>query len=651
MNNSIMKRITLYTIVVLSGLLSSVSCDILEQTPTDRYTDAQLWNDEFLLENHLAQLYAMCPVMISDADCVYSPDGSPLNAYYGNADFPYKLGHSAQVEAPVHATTWADEARYSGRGAQINYVGMKLYGIQANSGYLRWWENAYYLNRQLNHFIENIASSPLSNADLRSAEARFLRAFNYFALTKRYGGVPLIKKETAINAPDEELYPKRNTEKECWDYVISECLEIAGILEDKPEAGRASKWAALALASRAALYAGSVARYGTVQLDGILGVPASEADYYFDISAKAANRIMTESSHDLYEVNPDKVQNLKDIFLVKDNCEAIMVKRHGGVAGEQSTSRWSWDICCAPKPNAWGVGEYSLPYFDFVEKFDRIDGTSGYTDRELLTGKAWTMEELFGDRDPRVSAWFWTNGTTWEGAVGTPYLNGNEVTDTEDQISLYEGLKLSDGTIFYNSEKPAYKEDENSPGVMCYGDQKAGLLGSTTPHTGFGVMKYLDPEADNGVWFIYSTSDYQIFRFAEVLLNYAEAQYELGETGEAEIAINRIRSRAGVKEISGVTLDDIRHERMTELCFENHRYWDLRRWRTAETELSKTHEGLRFILDYESCKTQTPKFWLEIYEKIDGAETDPIFPSNNYYLPIGDGTISANTNLVPNPGY
>ncbi len=645
-----MKKIIYSAFIGFVLAFGGTSCqDVLNQAPTDQYTDAQVWNDEFLLESHLAQLYAMTSVMVQDAGCI-SNMGSPLNVTFGS-NWSENLGLCVQGEGPIHMTTIADEAKYSQRGAQSNLHGLKMNGIQSNSNYLRWWENAYYLNRQLNHFIANISNSPLTNADLKKAEARFLRAYNYFSLVKRYGGVPLITEVIAIDAPDEEMFPKRNTEQEVWDFVIKECTEIAEILEDYPAAGHAGKYAALTLLSRAALYAGSVAKYGTVALDGLNGVPADKADYYFDLSFKASERIIKESKYDLYEGNPDKVQNLKDIFLVKGNCEAIMVKQHTGLSGDGqgAYSLWSWDICNSPKPNAWSVGWYSQPYYDLVEKFENTDGTSGKIDHATLTSKAWTMEELFGKKDPRFHAWFWTNGTAWPQALGGEVFGDNH-------ISMYRYIydeNYNDGPadnphLFFNEEKPVYNDD-----IRCYGDQIYEIRNIN--RTGFGVMKYLDPSdiaKTNMDWFMASTTDYLIFRFAEVLLNHAEAAVELGKHGDAKDAINRIRSRAGIKELTSVTMDDVRHEREVELCFENHRYWDLRRWRTAvETLDGKKHYGIDYALDYASYKVGTPKFRIIIDDMVDDDEKTATFPEKNYYLPIGSGTIAANTNLIPNPGY
>lgn len=621
-----------------AAILTATACsDYLEQTPTNRYTDAQVWQDAFLIDSHLADLYAMSAFMINDAVSTYG--NSPINVdFSSSSNWSYNLGVSAEGEGPVHAITIADECKYSGRGAQANYIGIKKYGFQSNTGTLRWWSNGYYLNRQLNHFIENIDGSPVSNATVRKAEARFLRAFNYFAMVKRYGGVPLITKETPIDASDEEMYPNRSTEKDCYDFIIDELTDIADILEEKPEAGRAGKGAALTLLSRVALYAGSIQQFGTVENNGLNGIPAGTDRNYYRIAADAAKRVMTECHYSLYQgtAGQTKADVLRDVFLVKDNCEAIMVKRHQGKGGTQY--RWSWDICNCPKPNAWSVGQYALPYYDFIEEFEFADGKSGKIDRTELESHSWSMEEFVGGRDPRLEAWIWTNGSQWPGAIGGEVFGDNT-------ISMYNGIRLADGSIFHNVTTPAYE------GVMCYGDQMNEFRDRGNLHTGFGVRKYLDPDADNMTWFIYSTTDYEIFRYAEVLLNYAEAQFELGNTGEALAAINQIRDRAGVAQLESIDREKIRHEREIELCFEDHRYWDLRRWRTAEEELNGPHIGLNYILDWESYKSGTPRFWLEVKDRIDDQIQDPTFPSNNYYMPIGDATVALNPNIVENPGY
>ena len=234
-----------------------------------------------------------------------------------------------------------------------------------------------------------------------------------------------------------------------------------------------------------------------------------------------------------------------------------------------------------------------------------------------------------------------------EGAFLSGHLLGNRL----------RGLRLEDGSTYFDI---SIKDKEVYDGVLCYGDQLNELVHSSISHTGFSVAKNLDPTSDCMNWFNCSTTDYIIFRYAEVLLNYAEACFEVGRAGDALNAVNQIRSRAGVAELGGVTREAIRKERLCELCFENHRYWDLRRWREAETVLSQPHTGIYYVLDLPSYKaslnskgerTAEPRFWIEFEDHIDSKVQDPTFPASNYYFPIGDGTTAVNPNLKENPGY
>lgn len=340
--------IALFTVGVMTSCYS-----VMDQTPTDQYSDAVVWNDAYLLEAHLAELYACVPVMVQDAVCIMpNPSGSKANV--DNDGWTYCMAFSSEMEGSVRTLEIADEAKYN-FGAQGHLLGMKDNGIQANGNELEWWGNSYYSIRNLNNFIERAAESTITeiNIEHRIGEARWLRAFCYFAMVKRYGGVPLITKVQDLEDDYEVLYPKRNTEKEIYDFILSETEDLAGILPSEAEAGRASKWAALALRSRAALYAASIAQFGTVQLDGLLGIPSGDAASYYQICYDASADIINNSPHGLYNENADKVQNFKDIFLNKGNREGIMVRQHTGNGYESGggDNRWSWDMVESPRPN------------------------------------------------------------------------------------------------------------------------------------------------------------------------------------------------------------------------------------------------------------------------------------------------------------
>lgn len=113
------------------------------------------------------------------------------------------------------------------------------------------------------------------------------------------------------------MYPKRNSEQEIYDFILSEVDEIVKDLPEQIESaelGRISKYAAYALQSRAALYVGSIARYGKVQLDGLLGIPENMADSYYQKSYEASKAIINSGMYTLYDKEADKTENFKNIF-------------------------------------------------------------------------------------------------------------------------------------------------------------------------------------------------------------------------------------------------------------------------------------------------------------------------------------------------
>src|SRR5690606_30085616 len=138
---------------------------------------------------------------------------------------------------------------------------------------------------------------------------------------------------------------------------ISEIDATYQNLPDVVVSGRASKYASLALKSRAALYAASIAEYGKVKLDGLVGIPSGEAQSYYQKSYDASQIIMGSGVHSLYDENPDKAKNFREVFMTKGNPEAIFVAAHNDsdmiFAGGNG---WYWDFLQAPLPHGWNNG-------------------------------------------------------------------------------------------------------------------------------------------------------------------------------------------------------------------------------------------------------------------------------------------------------
>ncbi|MBX2920898.1 MAG: RagB/SusD family nutrient uptake outer membrane protein [Chitinophagaceae bacterium] len=596
-------KITIRILLICFIINASCKKGVLDKVPLDMISDDVVWKDPALINAYLTQCYAETYVF-----CNVSTDNSWDNLWKGDAG-----------PAPMWINEVSDESRTAWLSDAYPY---KSGNLKINGGLLEWWESAYKVIRKLNQFIQTVPSSPLEDdlKEKRLAEARFLRAYNYFEMVKRYGGVPLITEAQDLDAPKDVLYPKRDKEQVIYDFVLS---EIDASLNDLPETsndlGRPTKYAALALKSRAALYAGSIAQFGTVQLDGVTGIDASAANAYYQQAYNAADLVIHSGNYSLYKKYPDdKIENFKNLFLDKNNAEQIFVKKHDENNGMGNGGNgWGYDFFQCPLPNGWGSGNQNAVYLEMVEAFEYIDGRTGDLDRNAIQQGLWTTDQLWKDKDPRFFATVYTQNTLWKGEL----------------LDYHKGILKPDGAI---------QTDGSYNGILANGIQNKT--------TGFGVMKYLDEShgnliGSNGDWATSST-DFIVFRLGEVLLNYAEAALYLGKPGDALEAVNQIRERAGVAPLASVDQDKIRQERKVELAFEGHRYWDLRRWRVAVTALSRNFSGLQYILDYT-----TGKYKLLIIENVDGTVAPPAFYPQNYYLPITLTRTGNNPNLVENPGY
>ena len=145
-------------------------------------------------------------------------------------------------------------------------------------------------------------------------------------------------------------------------------------------------------------------------------------------------------------------------------------------------------------------------------------------------------------------------------------------------------------------------------------------------------------------------TNWMVFRYAEVLLNYAEACVELGDNAEALKAVNEVRKRAGVAERMSINLEQVRHERKMELAFENHRWWDIRRWHIADQLLNaKQFKALNPYLVWEDGKKVSQMKY--IFKVEDAPKNTRTFLPKLYYERIPANAISTNENIKQNPGY
>lgn len=554
-----------------------------------------------------------------------------------------------------------------------------------------YWDAAYALIREINYFIETLPqyASSHSGAEVESllGEATFLRAYTYMALAKRYGGVPIVKTvidyPASVTIPETQLY--RDSEEATWDF-ISEDLEYAiAHLSANNSKGRANKYAAAALKSRAMLYAGTIAKYNEVNEvynnARICGIPAERATDYFK-QAYAASKIVDEGGYELYKgewAAGDKeaqYTNYVNIFL-KDTKENIFVKYF-----MYPDCVHSYDCFAQPTQTSTGGSNTEIcPTLDFVEMFEGFekdeDGHFRNLDADGYYRLYETTMEPFRNAEPRLRATVLLPGDEFKG----------ESIEIRRGIWVGAGDKISPllppGTYNFYDDQPAYVDDATSllklakresqnteenaillkDGTKMKRAGKSGTvqyqeIGCTV--SGFLIRKYLNPEQENTNW-NQSSQNWIDIRYAEVLLNRAEAAAELVAAGitsdpsgdnykdEAFRCINLIRERAGATLLTSsaeVGIDIVRTERRKELSFENKTYWDLKRWRIIHKEQSaRTYRTLQPFFAADAMK-----YFMDIkYQEQSGKVYT--FDTRNYYQQIPNGEITKNPHCKQNPGY
>ncbi|OQP45575.1 hypothetical protein A4H97_32240 [Niastella yeongjuensis] len=443
------------------------------------------------------------------------------------------------------------------------------------------WDYVYI--RDLNLFIERATvAKALSESDKARflAEARFLRANYYFEMVKRMGGVPLITESLLYDFSGDPTYLQhpRAKESEVYDFVISEAEAIKKDLSvNVNEKSRATKAAVLAMESRAALYAGSIARYGVntpqVSLSGLeVSIPASMATGYYTKALNAAKEIISGSAgaYALYNKKPDLSENFASIFLDKsNNSESIWVEDFKLKSGRVN----GFTVSTQPRFGAEEEeGGRINPSLNLVESFEKLDNTfAPIANTDALGNTLYYTNQLdiFAGRDARLGGTVILPGSAFKGRM----------------VDIWAGYQLANGTIVTGDDRGAQKTlpGQSSP-VQVVGFDGPVSGKEFTAQTGFYLRKYVDPTPGAGSRGTNSEIPFIRYRYAEVLLNAAEAAFELGQPDVAAGYLNQVRARAGFTIpliVSDITFDRIVHERRIELAFEGHVLYDLKRWRLA----------------------------------------------------------------------
>lgn len=594
------KRFIIYALL-LSSMLGACKQDFLDTDPATEFSENTVWTDPALV-------------------------GTFINQIYFRLDEPLTDG---RMKANI-----VDEGHYRGNAAALNFnkslmTPDQLYGWTVSR--YRSWADVYKTIRFCNIFFSKIEEVPFtselidgkSTKDRMMGEVHFLRAYMYHNLISVYGGVPLI---TEVYGLEDEFEKERSSYADCVDFIVSELDKAAALLPLKHSGvnqGRATKGAALALKARVLLYAASDLTNSTVfptyEKQELIRYTSGDRKARWTAAKDAAKAVIDLGEYSLYKATPaagDNIpQNLSEIFTNKSTSEDIFIKYFTTAMGQR------FGLYTSPNGyHGWGT---NAPIGDMIDAYEMKDGTA------FSWSNPAQAADPYVNRDPRFYATILFNGADWrirpDDAKGLDPLNKIQTgrwerwNNTTGKMEVVYGVDTRKSTI----------EDWNGS------------------YTGYYLRKYIDP--NNDAQYVRQSISWRFMRYAEVLLNYAEACIELGLDQEAKTYMNMIRKRAGMPDITetGLALKNkYRNERRVELAFEEHRFFDVRRWLIGPQTYNITTKVADIVYPMNADHSTATKPIVKHVNFEKYAWNDKA-----YFLPILRDELNKNSLLIQNPNY
>nr|WP_294897532.1 RagB/SusD family nutrient uptake outer membrane protein [uncultured Pedobacter sp.] len=644
-----MKKTTIISIIALGFFAAACNKNFLDVPVKNKVTPEALYGDENGIKAFLASIYQDLPI----EDFRFSTRNG-FNQADPGGEFPI-------IATPDAVVSRGYSIMYNKGGANFTY-----------------WTGAFSLIRDINTLDESIplikpGVMPENEKQSLKGEVAFLRAYTYFALAKRFGGVPIITKRQDYDPDVTKLMVPRATEKETYDFILDQCDTAAKYLIPTEER-RATKWAALALKSRAALYAASIAKYpvtGSSQaasaklIDALPSYPGLANEYYkkcIDASLQIIdpNSDVGPSGFGLYQPHPaspaEALKNYQKLFESAENSkiENIFVKGYT-IPGSSTGHSWDLDQCTPQITNGYTNGGTGNPTLDLIDLYETYssNGASVPINTKLNNSLGYAVfakgtqaqyrhfsnpQDIFAGKDARMFATVITPSSIWKNT----------------KIIIQAGMVKPDGNSLYRQDGNVVF---NGNSYYAYGASTANSYsgwGNDSQHsfTGFLIRKYVTEDATPLPTAGSITTDFIDMRYAEVLLNFAEAVTESGYTDNNAVAlaakaVNIIRQRAGFTYMlpTPVTIPQILRERRVEFAMEGSiTLWDLiRRREYDDYYTSFKHKVLCPMLD---LTTPTPSYFFvrDLHSKQSGVMIWNGTLKDYYFAIPGTGT----NGLIPN---
>ena len=608
-----MKKIT----VILAAVILLVSCnnDFLNKTPLDKLSEDAVFNSTALAESYINALYTVLPDPFQEGNIGCITDEGYFR--YG--------GSSTRYIASGNMTP--DNVMYNYEGGQAHSTRTTFLNI-----WNRTYERIYRMNYFLNYVDEKGTNIPEDDVNRLKGEVYFLRAWAYYNLIQRYAGVPIITKAYDLT---DTYDAKRDNFDDCVNFALEDLDKAEELLpaKDKATKGRANKDIVLALRSRLTLVAASPLFNDPARPEGGIFRGQYSADKWkraLDATKRIIDRADVDGSYRLDDTYDGVWKNT-------DSPELIWAKYFISSADASDNTMKKAQLL------------YSVVYFNGWTAFQPTQAMT--LDYEMTNGKkifedgsGYDVNHPFKGRDPRFYK-----------SVASPFCN---YPNTDN--SGYHDNVLDLSLYYDNVKKSDFDEGKKEPSYSV----KAKHLLDASSTMGLEMMKWYIPtspitETETG------SVLYPWFRLAEMYLNYAECAYMTGNEALCRQYINKVRSRSDVrmpeiKESGEALWDRLVNERRVELAFEAIRYFDVRRWKTAQFYENVPFAGMRTMVlrngsrndtiyrvahPYDESLTHTCYYWPNSDERKDyvKANTRDIFEEASQ---DSDGAVQVNGSCI-----
>ncbi len=602
------KYIDLKILSVLLLLIPACNQDLLDKNPLDKYSDATVWTDPNLAASYLNYCYDNVGYGIRGEMLTSIADESFVSR--GSSSQPYNLGtlNADRISGTYSNVSWANFANIQ----RINLFLDNIDNIAEN-------------------FSEPKKSEVKAKTDLLKGEALFLRAYIYTNMCRTFGGVPLMNKANKLG--DDLSTIKRSTFKETVDFIIKDCDDAIQLLKLKSgmRMGKATKEAAMALKSRILLFAASdLTSDGTAENE-LVGYTGPNRIALWTSARDAAKAVIDLGTCKLADWGaPDQAAVAKNRFdffraYTLANDEVIWGKMFVADLGSRHRNNQQ------NGPN--GINNFGRngPLQSMVDSYEMSDGSqfSGHftvnaSNQYKNVSTKFKHENPYYNREPRFYA-----DVLYDSAVWQPRFANSA---SRDPLGIYERRThrtMTGPTTYTDVFGLDTRKDPYFPAGGCYG--------------GYLMKKFMDNTVVGDVQ--YNQNIWIYIRYAEVLLDYAEACLMLGDIPTATTYINMIRNRAGLPDFTGDITQALRQERKIELFGEENRWFDIRRWKILEATLSPPLHGID-ILEIKNLDGTYTTTWTRLVSQQANVPNKRM-----YWIPISTDEMKKAPQLVQNPGY